>query len=62
MKGFRVLKAVAAAATAFTFYAAAQTNAAEFGQNRDYLAADGQCSSGRSGVQGRRRSRRRYRQ
>ena len=29
MKGFRVLKAVAAAATAFTFYAAAQTNAAE---------------------------------
>ena len=29
MKRFRVLKAVAAAATAFTFYAAAQTNAAE---------------------------------
>jgi branched-chain amino acid transport system substrate-binding protein len=29
MKRFRVLKAVAAAATAFTFYAVAQTNAAE---------------------------------
>ena len=29
MKRFRVLKAVAAAATAFAFYTAAQTNAAE---------------------------------